>query len=104
MSIQIPSRLSTILQKDMRLYWIVLQTISDFEGVLKDELFYFEEYTDHGPKHIQSVIDSANNITSEETISNNILSSFPQMFKGPMHMSIEHTYILCFDIIDIKLL
>lgn len=45
----IPDKLEQILYKDQLSYALVLNTIVNFEPILKDnKLFFFEEYTDHG--------------------------------------------------------
>ncbi len=69
----IPQQFKELLDKDQQLYGDVLQIISDFQPILKDnKLYFFEEYTDHGIDHIESVLFVASEIITEDTY--NLLS------------------------------
>lgn len=60
MLISLPLRLERILQEDPTLHGIVLQNFENFEPWLSGSgLPFFPEYTDHGPKHISAVLESA---------------------------------------------
>ena len=65
---QIPPQFLAILEKNQILHSIVLDTISSFEPIFRDnKLFFFDEYTDHGITHIESVLKSAAFIISDES-------------------------------------
>jgi len=52
----------------------VLSTAAEFGEFLTDnKLYFFEEYTDHGSKHIESILNSTANLITEKTF-NDILS------------------------------
>ncbi len=58
----IPPKFEKILQKDQSLHGIVLDVVNDnsFGRILEDnKLFFFEEYTEHGIKHIEMVLKAA---------------------------------------------
>lgn len=66
--INLPPRLLDLLQQDRRLHSSVLAALSDFEPWLEDnKLVFFQEYTDHGPDHISSVIDTAAGLITESS-------------------------------------
>ncbi|GAL75709.1 hypothetical protein JCM19275_1592 [Nonlabens ulvanivorans] len=74
-NIIIPESLNSLLQKDQRLDGIVKKTLSDFGEILKENnLFFFEEYTDHGLEHIQNVLHGSSKLVSDDTLEN-ILTS-----------------------------
>ena len=65
---KIPNSFNQILQKDERLHSCILQIVSDFQPILKDnKLYFFEEYTDHGIEHIESVLNAAAEIITEDS-------------------------------------
>jgi molecular chaperone HtpG len=65
---RIPEKFETILKQSQPLYSIVLDVITSFQPILDDnKLFFFEEYTDHGIKHIESVLKSSEFIISDES-------------------------------------
>jgi molecular chaperone HtpG len=65
---KIPDAFKQILQKDERLHSCILQIVSDFQPILRDnKLYFFEEYTDHGIEHIESVLNAAAEIIIEES-------------------------------------
>jgi molecular chaperone HtpG len=64
----IPSRLSTLLSKDQQLQGCILQTLSDFQIWFEDRnMPFFPEYTDHGPKHIEDVMTTAEGLIRDES-------------------------------------
>jgi len=64
--VNIPSRLSALLQKDDNLTGAVLHTISVVRPWFEDnKLVFFPGYTDHGPKHIQEVFEAAEFLITE---------------------------------------
>jgi len=74
MSITLPVKFQSILQKDSKLYAATLSTIANLSELYKEnQLYFFEEYTDHGISHIQSVLESCQDII-EENILDNLLS------------------------------
>lgn len=65
----IPPKLSELLQENKDVEAFVLSAISAIEPWLADEttgLPFFPEYTDHGPKHINGVLQSTTSLISEE--------------------------------------
>ena len=46
----IPNKLKEILEKDQGLDGLVKSVNTSFESILKEKLFFFEEYTEHGIK------------------------------------------------------
>lgn len=63
----IPSKFKLILEEDQALQAELLSIVSTFEPILKDRLFFFEEYTDHGIKHIEKVLKAAEFLIPEES-------------------------------------
>lgn len=64
----IPEKFKKILEKNTELYSEVLSVMSLFKPILDDnKLFFFEEFTDHGIKHIESVLASAEFIITDES-------------------------------------
>lgn len=62
----IPTRLKSLLQKDDNLTAAVLHAISVVRPWFEDnKLVFFPEYTDHGPKHIQEVFETAESLITE---------------------------------------
>lgn len=65
----IPLSLKTILEKNQKLNGIVNYTVSQYDIILKENnLYFFEEYTDHGVSHIESVLNSTIKIIPEKTL------------------------------------
>ena len=68
---KIPFRFEEILKQNQTFYSIVLDVITSFESILKDnKLYFFEEYTDHGINHIESVLDSCEFIITDDSYKN----------------------------------
>ncbi len=68
---KIPKKFEDILIKNQTIHSIVLDVISSFEPIFKDnKLYFFEEYTDHGINHIEKVLESAEFIISEDSFEN----------------------------------
>ena len=63
----IPNKLKEILEKDQRLDGLVKSVITSFEPILKDKLFFFEEYTEHGIGHIEMVLKAAEFLIPDES-------------------------------------
>lgn len=63
----IPSKFKNILETDQALDSLVKSVITSFEPILKGELFFFEEYTDHGIDHIEMVLKAAEFLIHEES-------------------------------------
>ena len=62
----IPTRLSSLLQTNDKLNGAVLQTISIVRPWFEDnKLVFFPEYTDHGPKHVHEVFETAESLITE---------------------------------------
>lgn len=67
----IPTRFEEVLKLNQTIYSIVLDVITSFESILKDnKLYFFEEYTDHGINHIESVLDSCEFIITDDSYKN----------------------------------
>lgn len=67
----IPLRFEEILKQNQTFYSIVLDVITSFESIFKDnKLYFFEEYTDHGINHIESVLNSCEFIITDESFKN----------------------------------
>jgi len=68
---KIPKKFEDILSKNQTTHSIVLDVISSFEPIFKDnKLYFFEEYTDHGINHIEKVLESAEFIISDDSFEN----------------------------------
>jgi len=68
--IKIPCKFASILQKNQFLDGIVKITSSHFGEILEqNKLYFFDEYTNHGILHIESVLDSSANLIKSETYS-----------------------------------
>lgn len=66
----IPSRLKAILYQDEDLAANIITIVKPFVDILtKNDLYFFDEYTDHGIKHIENTLQSVENLTAEETFS-----------------------------------
>lgn len=67
---KVPQNLKKILQKNEEIDGIVTYTISQFGQILSENnLYFFEDYTDHGIRHIESILESSNSIITETTYS-----------------------------------
>src|SRR5882757_9982631 len=65
---RIPQQFKQILEKDQRMAGIVMYTAAEYSKILEEnKLYFFEEYTDHGIQHIQSVLDFSACLIKEET-------------------------------------
>lgn len=65
---KIPDKFKTILESSQLLNSIVLDVLSSFEPVFRDnKLYFFEEYTDHGIDHIEKVLESAAFVITDES-------------------------------------
>lgn len=62
----IPPRLSALLHQDDRLAGVVHHAIGVVRPWFEDnKLVFFPEYTDHGPKHIEEVFETAESLITE---------------------------------------
>lgn len=67
-NINLPERFEQKLKANQQLNGIVNSTLSKFGEILGDnKLYFFEEYTDHGISHIESVIRSSNHLITTRT-------------------------------------
>jgi len=67
-SVNLPKRFDEKIRQNQLLEGILKTTLSQFAEILEDnKLFFFEEYTDHGIKHIESVIRSSDNLITDDT-------------------------------------
>jgi len=65
----IPEKLQKILEKDKTLLSLVLDIETSFEPILKDnKLFFFEEYTEHGIDHIETVLKASEFLIPDESV------------------------------------
>ena len=70
-NIKLPESFNALLQKDQELEGIVKETLADYGEILKENnLFFFEEYTDHGLDHIESVLFGADKLITKKTYKN----------------------------------
>lgn len=70
-TMKIPFKFEEILKTNQTIYSIVLDITSSFEPVFEDnKLYFFEEYTDHGIKHIESVLEASEFIITDESFKN----------------------------------
>jgi len=68
---KIPEKFKRILDTNQTLLSIILDIVTSFQPVFEDnKLFFFEEYTDHGIKHIESVLSSAEFIIADDSFEN----------------------------------
>ncbi|MGQ7944698.1 HD domain-containing protein [Flavobacterium sp. WC2509] len=68
---KIPTQFEEILKTNQTNYSIVLDVISSFEPILNDSnLYFFDEYTNHGIKHIESVLEASKFIITDESFKN----------------------------------
>lgn len=63
----IPNKIKNILETDQALDGLVKSVITSFEPILKGELFFFEEYTDHGIDHIEMVLKATEFLIHEDS-------------------------------------
>lgn len=65
----LPKKFENILKRNQELSADVLGTVNVFAEVLrKNELYFFEEYTDHGIGHIESVLECACRIIDDKAM------------------------------------
>jgi len=71
----IPEKLKEILERDQKIDGLVKTVISSFEPIFKNnDLFFFEEYTDHGIEHINKVLKTAEFLIPDTLLINDIQS------------------------------
>jgi hypothetical protein len=64
----IPAEFKTILDKSPGLIAIVSETTFIYKHILEEnKLFFFEEYTDHGINHINSVLEFSSKLIRKRT-------------------------------------
>ncbi|MDI9869004.1 HD domain-containing protein [Flectobacillus roseus] len=64
----IPSKFEAILKKDPYIHGQVITTVAVFSKIFEDnKLYFFPEYTDHGVKHINSVLNASEHIITNDT-------------------------------------
>jgi len=69
-TMEIPSKFNKILKKDQSDEGLLLNVINSFEKILKDnKLFFFEEYTEHGIQHIETVLRIAEFLIPDKSFS-----------------------------------
>lgn len=67
---EIPSRLKAILYQDEQMAAKIVNIVEPFDVILtKNDLYFFDEYTDHGIKHIENTLQSVENLIAEDTFS-----------------------------------
>ncbi len=73
----LPKKFENILKRNQELSADVLGTVKEFAEVLKkNELYFFEEYTDHGIGHIESVLECACRIIDDKAMKELIPEDF----------------------------
>lgn len=74
-NIKLPDSFKKKIENNQNLDGIVKTTLSNFGEILEEnKLYFFEEYTDHGIKHIESLLISSENLITDHTI-NKILET-----------------------------
>ena len=69
MNIKISESFEAILIKDQKLFGTLNSTLADYGDILEDNtLFFFPEYTDHGIKHIEAVLNASSNLMTNDTL------------------------------------
>ncbi len=64
----IPNKLKAKLELDPELNGLVLDFISYFKPILENNcLFFFEEYTDHGIKHVKKILETAERLIPDKS-------------------------------------
>jgi len=70
-NIVLPERFEILLLKNQKLDGIVKTVLYEYGDILtENKLFFFEEYTDHGVKHIENVIFGADKLIPNTTFEN----------------------------------
>lgn len=65
---KIPAKFEEILKTNQTIHLIVLDVISSFGPILKDnKLYFFEEYTEHGIDHIEMVLEASEFLIPDES-------------------------------------
>ena len=66
--INLPEKLKRILEQNKALSASVYHVVKPFAALLETtDMVFFNEFTDHGIKHIESTLASAEKLISEET-------------------------------------
>lgn len=66
--IVLPKKFDKIIKKDQNLEGIIKKTAADFAEILiENNLYFFEEYTDHGINHIESVLFGSDRLITDYT-------------------------------------
>ena len=69
-NVNLPKVFEKLLKKNQELQGVVKTTTFDFGDILEEnKLFFFEEYTDHGIKHIEKVLFGTANLITDDTYS-----------------------------------
>lgn len=70
-NILLPEKFKLLLEKNQELDGIIKTTLATFGEILEEnKLCFFNEYTNHGIKHIQDVLASSDNLITDETFYN----------------------------------
>lgn len=73
-NISYPQRFKQKLEQDQYINGIVNKTLFDFGDILEDnKLYFFEEYTDHGIRHIENVLAASDRIIDDHTFNDKLL-------------------------------
>lgn len=66
---RLPEKFEAILKSNQTHHLLVLDVLTSIEPVLTDnKLFFFEEFTDHGKRHVEAVLAAAENIIWPESM------------------------------------
>lgn len=71
--IQLPEKFIRRLEKNQELNGVVNLVLSSFGEILENKPEFFPEYTDHGIKHIERILESSSRLITDPTF-NDILS------------------------------
>jgi hypothetical protein len=70
-NIKIPDRFNNKIGQNQEIDGIIKTTLSSFGNILEEsKLYFFNEYTNHGIKHIQDVLASSDNFITDKTFEN----------------------------------
>ncbi|WP_100611604.1 HD domain-containing protein [Confluentibacter lentus] len=70
-NIKLPKKFKQLLKKNQKIDGIVKQTLFDFGEILtENRLYFFDEYTDHGIKHVENIMFGTDKLITNNTYEN----------------------------------
>lgn len=65
---KIPEKLQNILNQDQKIFGNIVNIVNPFSAILtNNDLYFFEDYTDHGIKHVEDTLQYVENLIAEDT-------------------------------------